>query len=126
MLANAQKKLSWKLYYIDWSNFSNLKFKTWLWILLFLKMMFSLALLRNQICYEFEYNPKYGDFVTECFSVLNWTQVYPAILVPGLPKYTLPEILTLLLSSVLNHWLECLKKFFEQKCYSRPWGPAEA
>lgn len=56
--------------------------------------MVSLALLWNQICYEFEYNPKYGDFVTEC---------YPPILVPGLPKYTLPEILTLLLSSVLNH-----------------------
>lgn len=88
---------------------------------IFLKWWFLLILLLNQIYYKFECNPKYTDL---CFHILDWTQAYPTILVPGLTKYTLSEILTLLLfSSELLTWM--FKKIFEQKCYSSPWGPVE-
>lgn len=88
---------------------------------IFLKWWFLLILLLNQIYYKFECNPKYTDL---CFHILNWTQAYPTILVPGLPKYTLSEILALLFfSSELLTWM--FKKIFEQKCYSSPWGPVE-
>lgn len=86
----------------------------------FLKWWFLLTLLLNQIYYKFECHPKYGDFVTVCFCVLSWTQAYRTILVPGLPKYTLPEILTLLFSSVWNYWLECFKKSLNRNAILGP------
>lgn len=85
-ISKCTKEIIVKALYIDWSNFSNPKFNTWQWILLFLKWRFLLTLLLNyDLLYKFECNPKYADFVTVCFHVLNQTQAYPTILVPGLP-----------------------------------------
>lgn len=55
-------------------------------------------------------------------------KAYSTILLAGLPKYTLPEILALLFFSpkLLTGMFKKILKIFGQECYSSPWGLPEA